>query len=108
MPKSVFAKYEEQNYPFRFRVGLHLETIAGGVPSNPKVAEGFLKTKISDHDDLIRAAVAETMVERGIDEAQAVEEVDRLRHLNGFRRDEKGLHIGGYQLKAGLKWLHRS
>lgn len=79
--------------------------LAGGIPSDPNVAEGWIRTKVSDHDDLIREAVAETMMERGITAEQAAEEVARNRHLNGFKRHETTgeLYIEGRQLKAGIK-----
>lgn len=100
---SVFAVYQQKAWPYRFAGSLCVGTIAGGVPSDENVAEGWLKTKLADKDDLIREAVAKTMVERGIDAEEAAKEVDSLKHLNGFKRDESGLYIEGRQLKAGLK-----
>ena len=101
---SVFASYQAKAWPYRFAGTLHIGTIAGGTPSDDKVAEAWLRTKLADKDDLIREAVAKTMVERGIDAEEAAREVDSLKHLNGFKRDpETGLYIEGRQLKAGLK-----
>jgi hypothetical protein len=101
---SVFAKYESKSYPFRFAGTLLVRTIAGGTPTDPKVAAGWLKTKLADKDDLIREAVAEVMTERGVTAEEAVEHVDLLKHLNGFKRDpEQGLYIEGRQLKAAIK-----
>lgn len=101
---SVFAKFQPQMFPYRFGGSLLVGTIAGGTPTDPKVAEGWLKTKLGvDKDDQIRAMVAETMVERGITADEAVKAVDENKHLNGFRRDEQGLYIEGRQLKAALK-----
>jgi hypothetical protein len=90
-------------WPYRFAGALHIRTIAGGVPSDPNVAEGWLRTKLADKDDLIREAVAKTMAERGIDADEAAKEVDVLKHLNGFKRDASGLYIEGRQLKSALK-----
>jgi len=101
---SAFAKYQRQAYPYLFEGELLIATIAGGVPSDDKVAEAWLKTKLQDKDDLIREAAAKTMVERGISMEEAVQVVDSLKHLNGFKRDENGqLYIEGRQLKASLK-----
>ncbi|GAA0975904.1 hypothetical protein Q7689_00550 [Nocardiopsis tropica] len=100
---SVFASYADKAWPYRFAGSLRITTIAGGTPSDPKVAEGWLKTKLADKDDLIREKVAEVMIERGITADEAAREVDTLKHLNGFKRDENGLYIEGRQLKAALK-----
>lgn len=101
---SVFASYERKAWPYHFAGTLHIGTIAGGTPTDPKVAEGWLKTFLADKDDLIREAVAEVMADRGIPADQAVKEVDSLKHLNGFKRDPgHGLYIEGRQLKASLK-----
>lgn len=103
--QSVFDKYTDQVYPYRFHGELFVHTLAGGIPSDPKVTEGWLKSKLSDKDDLIRDMVAEAMLDRGISEEEALEQVDALKHLNGFRRDQVTgeLYIEGRQLKAALK-----
>lgn len=101
---SVFAKYATKQYPYRFAGQLHVGTIAGGTPTDPKVAEGWLRTKLGvDRDDLIREMVAEVMVERGVTADEATTIVNTSKHLNGFKRDENGLYVEGRQLKAGLK-----
>ena len=100
---SIFASYQTKAWPHRFAGTLLVGTIAGGIPTDDKVAEAWLKTKLADKDDLIREAVAKTMVERGITAEEAAKEVDSLKHLNGFKHDETGLYIEGRQLKAGLK-----
>lgn len=100
---SVFAKYQTKAYPYRFEADLLVRSIAGGVPSDPKVAEGFINTKLAASDDIIRQAVAEMMIERGITMDEAADEVARNKHLVGFRRDEHGLYIPGAYLKAALK-----
>ncbi len=104
---SVFEKYRDNAYPYRFSGTLHVGTIAGGTPTDPKVAEGWLKTKLGvDSDRLIQEMVAETMVERGVTADEAVPLVNAQKNLNGFKRDpERGgeLYIEGRQLKAALK-----
>ena len=103
MSTSVFARYAPKAYPHTFYGTLHVPCIAGGTPTDPKVAQGWLKTKLADNDDLIRQAVAEVMAERGVTADEAAEVVDNLKHLNGFKRDEHGLYIEGRQLKAAIK-----
>jgi hypothetical protein len=100
----LFEQYRAEAYPFRFDGSLLVATIAGGTPSDPRVAEGWLKTKLGlDKDDMIRNMVAETMVERGVGAEEATEIVNTMKNLNGFKRDDKGLYIEGRQLKAALK-----
>ncbi len=104
MPQSVFAKYEPQAYPHRFAGQLVVSTIAGGIPSDENVAKSWIATKLgTDNEELLRKAVAETMVERGITMEQAADEVNTLKHLNGFKRVGNVLVIEGRQLKACLK-----
>lgn len=100
---SVFASYQHKAWPHHFAVSLRVFTIAGGCPTDEKVAEAWLKTKLAAKDDLIREAVATTMVERGVTAEEATREVDSLKHLNGFKRDSRGLYIEGRQAKAMLK-----
>lgn len=101
---SVFAKYESKAFPFIYDGELHVHTIVGGTPSDEHVAESWLATKLGhEKDELIRKAAVETMVERAITLDEAMKEVNNLRHLNGFKRDDTGLYIEGRQLKACLK-----
>lgn len=102
---SVFSKYAKEMYPHRWLGTIVVGRIAGGVPTDPNVAEGWLRTKLGvDKDDLIRQMVAETMVERGVTADEATEIVNANKNLNGFKRDENGtLFYEGRQLKAALK-----
>ena len=101
---SVFDQYRDKAFPFRFAGTLHVGVIAGGTPTDPRVAEGWLKTKLgADSDRLIQELVAETMVERGVTADEAVPIVNAQKNLNGFKRDENGLYVEGRQLKAALK-----
>lgn len=100
---SVFDSYRVKAFPFRYAGQLVVGTIAGGTPTDPRVAEGWLRTKLHDRDELIREAVEQTMVERGISADEATKLVDSEKHLNGFKRDDRGLYIEGRQLKAAIK-----
>jgi hypothetical protein len=100
---SVFEKYESDAYPFEFAGTLLVDRIAGGIPSDPKKAEAHIRSKVQVSDHVIQELVKQTMKDREIPADEAVEAVAELSHLNGFRRDDRGLYIGGYQLKAALK-----
>jgi hypothetical protein len=100
---SVFAQHQNEFFPYRFAGQLHIGCIAGGTPTDPNVAEGWIRTKLGAKDDQLRQLVAETMVERGVTADEAAKIVDTNKHLNGFKRDEVGLYIEGRQLKAALK-----
>ena len=101
---SIFDKHRATVWPYRWAGTLHVRTIAGGIPSDPKVAEGFIRTKlVDDRDDLIRDRVAQLMLDRGITAEAAAEAAAELKHLTGFLRDEHGLYIRDYHLKAALK-----
>lgn len=100
---SAFENFRSAAYPYQFAGQLLVGTIAGGVPTDAKVTEGWLRSKLADKDDLIRDLVTQTMVERGVGEDEAVAIVDENKHLNGFKRDDRGLYIEGRQLKAALK-----
>lgn len=99
---SAFAKYQTQAYPFRHHGTLRIQRLVGGTPTDPRVAEGWIKSKLADKDDLLRETVAEIMIERGVD-ADAASQLASLQGLTGFKRDENGLYIEGRQLKACLK-----
>ena len=103
-PESVFAAFAAQVWKYSYNGTLYVGRIAGGIPSDPNVAESWLRTKISDKDDIIREAVAKTMAERGISAEEANKEVASMRHFTGFKREKgKGLYIEGRQLKAAVK-----
>ena len=104
MATSAFEKYAALAWPYQFHGVLHVERICGGIPSDPNVAEAWIKSKLSSADDLLRQQVAEVMLERGITKEEASAEIRKNRHLNGFKQDpEHGLYVEGRQLKAGIK-----
>lgn len=103
--QSVFEHMRSKIWKHRYLVSLQVANLAGGVPTDPKVAEGWLKTKLAvDRDDLLKDLVAKTMVERGMTVEEAIEEANQFRNLNGFKRTENGvLYVEGRQVKAGIK-----
>lgn len=101
---SVFEKQLVIAYPYQFDVSLEVGFLAGGVPSDPRKAEAWLRTKVQDNDNAIRKMVAEVMLERGVTGKEATAIIDQAKHLNGFRRmAETGeLFIRDYQVAAML------
>lgn len=104
MTKSVFIDYANESYPHKFAGRLYVDVLVAGIPSDPRVAEGWLRSKLADKDELIRELVAKIMLERGISADEAAREAENLKHLNGFKRLPSGqVYIEGRQLKAALK-----
>ena len=104
--KSAFEKYSPKAWPHEYRGQLHVNRLAGGIPTNPKVAEGWIRTKLGEQaDDVIQQQVAEVMAERKVSADEAAKQVALNRHLNGFKRDEDTdeMFIEGRQLKAAIK-----
>jgi hypothetical protein len=101
---SIFADRMHLAWPYKFAGTLRVRSIAGGTPSDPNIAEGWLKTKLTDNrDELIRAEVAKVMEARGMTVDQAAAEVDMTKHLNGFKFNDDGLYLDARCLKAGIK-----
>lgn len=101
---SPFETFKAKAWPHRFTGELIVGSIAGTIPSDAKVAEGFIKKKLGiDGDRQIQDLVAQLMVDRGITEQQAMDAANELKHLVGFKRDANGLYYEGRQLKAALK-----
>lgn len=101
--KNVFAQYMGEVWKNRFSGTLHVRNIAGGTPYDAKIAEGWLKSKVSAKDDEIQKLVARTMVEMEVSKDDAIAAIDNLKGRNGFKRDSNGLFIDGRCLKAALK-----
>lgn len=116
---TVFAKYKRQAWPYVFAAEILVHRLVGGIPSDPTVAKGWLKARLTNDDDkLLMDAVAEVMTERGVPLDQAVDEFIKMKHLSGFKRERcpecppsggpcesgtHGLYIEGRQVKACLK-----
>jgi hypothetical protein len=121
MADAIFEAFRNRAWPNQFAGQLQIDSLVGGIPTDPRVAESWLRTKLAGNpDDVIRRKVLETMEERGVDAEQATKIVEELRHLNGFkrlrcdncpsddlmRRCQEGRHqlyIEGRQLKAAIK-----
>lgn len=87
--------------------------VMGGVPQKPEIIEGWLKQRLGADDDTeIRALMLQTLIDIGVEEPEkmtrdelieAAKRVAAEQHGNTFRRDENGLFLSDYQIKAALK-----
>lgn len=98
----------------RYRVTIRMANrIMGGTPKDPKVIEGWIKSKMGLEEGAeLRTLVARTMIEMGHDLAEGAtpEELDAAiaatvadKSTNGFKRTDQGLIIEGRQVKAMLR-----
>jgi hypothetical protein len=85
----------------------------GGIPKDPKLIEGWLRSKagITDTEE-IRMAMLRTLTELGAEVTPdmtyeelegAADKVAGSRETSGFKRGEHGLYIEERQVKAALK-----
>jgi CRISPR/Cas system CSM-associated protein Csm4 (group 5 of RAMP superfamily) len=90
------------------------DRIMGGVPNDPKIIEGWLKTKVGlDEEKERQQQILKVLAERGIElpedidydaTVEAIDQVATEKEANGFKRDpEHGLYVEGRQIKAMLK-----
>jgi hypothetical protein len=86
--------------------------VMGGVPQKPEIIESWLRQRIIGGDEEIRLQMLRTMDELGYDVSNDMSHEELLamskqfaqeRSGNTFRRDETGLFIADYQVKAMLK-----
>lgn len=105
MANSVFAAVRGRSFPYTYHGSIEVDTLVGGVPSDPNVAKAWLETKLKNTttDEQLQRMVTETMVERKVTADEALDIVNKLRNLNGFKKDDEGLFYEGRQLKAALK-----
>lgn len=102
--ESVFSSMFTQAYPYRYDAELHVPMLVGGVPSDPKVAEGWIRAKVKDTEDRIQEMIARTVIERGVTTEEAIKIVNEMKNLSGFKRTADGeLYIEGRQVKAAMK-----
>lgn len=108
-PQSVFAASFNKVWANRFTVELHLANIVGGVPADPNIVEGWIRSKVSDNDEMVLQLVAQTMADLGVEGVEGRDAAiaalkETPKGLTVFKADpEDGLYIEGRQLKAGLK-----
>lgn len=104
MSTSVFNNVRDTVWKHQFAVTLEVQHLVGGTPSDPKVAVGWLKSRIGGDalkDQHLADMVLKTMEERGVDMDAAIGEV--AGNVNGFKRDAGGLTLEGRCAKACIK-----
>lgn len=108
MSKSVFAKAHDEVWAYRFQCTIEVVHMSGGVPNDPAIISGWLKSRLAldSHkkevrDEELAALVERTAQERGVsfDEAIGMSDIN----VNGFKRDKEGLYFEGRCLKAMIK-----
>jgi hypothetical protein len=108
---SVFEEKALGTYRYAYSGRLLVGRIAGGVPSNDRVVEGWLRKKLGVPEErLLQEEIAKVMIARQdegkqISKESAVDEVLAKANVNGFKKDPKTgvLYIEGRQLKAAMK-----
>lgn len=104
LPKFILSPLMADKY-LHLRVALQVrDKICGGIPRNPNIIEGWIKSVISD-EHRIQKIVDSTKRAMGVDnltEEQIIEEVKKSA-WNSFKFDEQGLYIEGRQCGALLK-----
>jgi hypothetical protein len=106
---GVFDDYDKELYDIRYAVTLAVGNLHGGIPQNPDIIEGWIRSKMEDStDDLINQMVFRTLEDLGLDLEQenydaAIAEM-RKRKTNGFyRTHNEELAVAGRHIKAMLK-----
>ncbi|WWT39994.1 hypothetical protein [Microcystis phage Mae-JY09] len=110
---SMFAA-ERSRLFLTYRVRLEFAgKLMGGVPKDPKIIEGWLRSKAGiDDTEEVRRGMLRTLTELGAqvsegdsfeDLVAASEKLAAERSTCGFKRDGTGLYIEARQLKAAIK-----
>lgn len=112
MPESVFSDYKTKVWPFTYDVTINVKDLHGGRPQDPRVVEGWIRSKIQDNDERLRQLVQEAVESLGYD-VEDLEDPSKVeeaiveagkKSLNGFYRLPNGeLAVEGRQIKAMLK-----
>lgn len=97
----------------RYRVrATFRDWVVGGVPQKPEIIESWLRQRIMGGDEELRLALLKTLEDLEIEVAAdasrediiaAANQIATKHHGNTFRRDEHGLFLAAYQIKACLK-----
>jgi len=105
---GVFDQYDPIQYNIRYAATLHVFDPHGGIPQDPKIIEGWLRSKFSDSDELVQEMVMRTLEELGkpLDDEHLEDAIESIsaKRVNGFYRAPDGqLAIRGRHIKAGIK-----
>jgi hypothetical protein len=110
---SVTGIWDDSDLFTRYRVSLtFVGKVMGGVPQKPEIIESWLRQRILGGDEELRLQLLKTLDDLDIevpadatreDIIEAAKKVAASRNGNTFRRDDQGLYLSDYQLKALLK-----
>lgn len=110
---SMFDLGAVSNLFTKYRVEItFLNRVMGGVPQRPDIIESWLRQRVTGGDEEVRLMFLKTLDELGVDvDAGATTEelmkasrkTAKDNYANTFRRDSKGIFLGDYQIKAGMK-----
>jgi hypothetical protein len=106
MSISVFAADHDKVWSYRYACTLEMYHLSGGVPNDPKVITGWLRSRLAldkkgERDEQLAALVEQTAKERGVSFDEAIHDVQP--NVNGFKRDAGGLVFEGRNVKAAIK-----
>lgn len=121
---GVFDEYRDEVWPFVYDVEIKVKDLHGGRPQDPRVVEGWIKSKLQDNDERLRQLVSEAIQDLGYTEEdledpkkieKAISQAGK-KSLNGFYRlpaknklvvdgdaEEGELAVEGRQIKAMIK-----
>lgn len=110
--RSIFADRTRLFTHYRVTIQFR-DKIMGGIPKDPKIIEGWLRSKAGVTDETeILAMTRRTLEQLGLDVPhdatiddmiKASEQIAAVKSTNGFLRGEHGLLIPGRYVKAMLK-----
>jgi len=109
-PVSIFSGADVFT---RYRVEIAFtDLVMGGTPQKPEIIESWLRTRILGGDEELRIQLIKTLDDIGIEVPadasreeviEAAKQMAASRQGNTFRRDERGLGLGDFQIKALAK-----
>jgi hypothetical protein len=97
----------------RYRVTItFVGKVMGGVPQKPELIESWLRQRILGGDEELRITLLKTLEDLEIEVPadasreeiiEAAKKIAATRNGNTFRRDDQGLFLADYQIKAAMK-----
>lgn len=113
MTDPIIGIWDDSALFTRYRVSLAFTGwVMGGVPQKPEIIESWLRQRILGGDEELRISLVKTLADLEIevpadatreDIIEAAKKIAATRNGNTFRRDDDGLFLAAYQVKALLK-----
>lgn len=70
LPPSVFARSASKTWAHRWHVEIEVGTLLAGTPGDPKVVEGYLRSKLRGKSDEAKAAFIDAMAQKVVVEIE--------------------------------------